>query len=97
MICAVMDGYLRIAGARNMTDSNQLEIIFWDVVVRAFDFDSDALSGLEQDAVRADFDIEFIDLVGFERLPLAMQVDGLPRLGFGGIEFPLRSAEPAAR
>ena len=68
-----------------------------DVIVRALDFDSDALSGFEQDAVGADFDIEFIDLVGFERFPLRVQVNGLPGLGCGGVEFSLRSAEPAAR
>lgn len=76
----VVDGNLRIAGARDMADSDQFEIILGDVIVRALDFDSNTLSRFEQDSVGADFDIEFIDLVSFEWLSLAMQVDGLPRL-----------------
>lgn len=92
-----MDGYLRIAGARNMADSDQFEIILGNIIVSAFDFDSDAITGFEQDAVGADLDIEFIDLIGFERFPLRVQMDGLPGPGCGGVEFSLRSAEPAAR
>ena len=61
----VVDGNLRIAGARDMADSDQLEIILGDVIVRALDFDSNTLSGFEQYAVGADFDIKFIDLVRF--------------------------------
>ena len=80
-----------------MADSDQLEIILGDIVIRALDFDSDALSRFEQDAVGAEFDIEFVDLIGFQRLPLSMQMDGLPGPGCGGVEFSLRSAEPAAR
>ena len=55
-----------------MADSDQLEIILGGVIVRTFDFDPDALTGFEKDAVGADFDIEFIDLVWFERVTLAM-------------------------
>jgi hypothetical protein len=61
----VVDGNLRIAGARDMADSDQFEIILGDVIVRALDFDSDALSRFEQDSVGADFNIKFIDLVRF--------------------------------
>ena len=93
----VMYRNLRRAAARNMAGSDQLEIIIGGVIVRALDFDSDALYPFEQDAVGADFNIEFIDLVGFERFSLAMQVDGLPRLGCGRVELSLRSPEPAAR
>ena len=93
----VVNGNLRIAAARNVADSDQFEIIFWDVIIRALNFDSDTFSGLEQDAVGSDFDIEFVDLIGFERLPLTVQVDGVPRLGCGRIKFSLRSAQPAAR
>src|SRR5580693_1192037 len=79
-----------------MADSDQLQIILGGIVVRALDFDPDALSRFEQDAVRTDFDIEFIDLIGFERLALGMQVNRLPGPGCGGVEFSLRTAEPAA-
>ena len=85
----VMDGNLRRAAARNMADSDQFEIIVGDFIVSALDLDSDTLSGFEQDAVGTDFNIEFIDLVGFERLSLAMEVDGLPGPGRGGVEFSL--------
>ena len=71
-VSIVVNGNLRITGARNMAYSNQLEIILRDVIIRALDFDSDALSRFEQNAVGADFNIKFIDLVRFERLSLAM-------------------------
>ena len=97
VVGVVMDGNLRRAGARNMADSDQFEIIVGDFIVSALDLDSDALSGFQKDAVRADFDIEFINLIGFERLSLVVSVDRLPRRGCGGVEFSLRSPEPAAR
>ena len=79
-IGVVMNGHLRRSGARNVADSDEFEIIFRDVVIRALDFESDTLTRFKQDAVWADFNIEFIDLIGFERLSLGMQVDGLPGL-----------------
>jgi hypothetical protein len=93
----VMYGHLRRDAARNMADPDEFEIISGGIVVRAFDFDGDAFSGLKQNAVGTDFDIKFINLIGFERLPFRMQVNGLPGFGRGGVEFSLRSAEPASR
>jgi hypothetical protein len=80
-----------------VTSSYQLEIIPGDIIIGALDFDADAFSGFKQNAVRTDFDIEFVNLIGLERLPLGVQVDGLPGLGRGRVEFSLRSAEPATR
>ena len=80
-----------------MADSDEFQIILYGIVVRALDFDSDALSGLKQNAVGTDFDVEFIDLTGFKRLALGVQVDGSPGLGCRSIEFSLRSAEPTSR
>src|SRR5258708_2029916 len=97
IVGVVMDGNLRGAAARNMADSDQFEIILGDFIVSALDLDSDALSGFQQDAVRADFDIEFINLIGFERRSLVVSVDRLPRRGCGGGEFSLRTPAAAPR
>ena len=77
----VMDCNLGRDGAGDVPDSDQFKIILGGVIVRALDFDPDALAGFEQDAVGADFNIEFVDLIRFERFPLGMKVDGLPRPG----------------
>lgn len=97
VVGVVMDGHSGRDSTRNMAGSNQFEIVFRDFIVRAFYFDSDALAGLEQYAVGADFNIEFINLIGFEGVSPGVQMDRLPGLGCGGVEFSLRSAEPAAR
>ena len=68
----MVDCYLGRAGARNVASADQFEIIPGRVIIRALYFDSNALPGFEQDAVGADFDIEFVNLIRFERLPPRM-------------------------
>ncbi len=97
MIGTVVHGYSRRGAAGNMADSDQLKIVLRGVVVGALDFDSDALTGLEQDAVRSNFNIEFINLVGLKRFSPGMQMNRLPGRRCSGIQLSLRSAEPAAR
>src|SRR5882672_8916145 len=81
-----------------MADSNCLERISGHFIrVRTLDFDSDPLSCFQQNTVGADLDIEFVNLVGHERLSLGMKVYGLPGCGCGGVQFSLRSPEPTAR
>jgi hypothetical protein len=47
-----------------VANANQLKIIFRHVIVGALDLNADPLSRFEQDAVRADLDVEFVNLVG---------------------------------
>ena len=63
-----------------MTDANQLQIILGNVIVGALDLDPQTFARLEQDAVRPDLNIKFVDFTRLERLPLGVQVDRLPGL-----------------
>jgi hypothetical protein len=68
MLGVVMHRYFGGGPSRNMASANHFKIIFRHVIVGALDLDSDPLAGFEQDAVGTDFDIEFVDLIWFQRL-----------------------------
>ncbi len=69
MIRVVIDRHPRGGLSPDMTHADGLKEIGWFFIVDGFDPEPDAVTRLNEDAVRTDLDVELADLSGGQRLP----------------------------
>ena len=90
------DRQLQMAGSRAVMMESVGAAQVADVVltIEGHDFQAYAMPGLEYPAGGPDFDVEFIDLAGFECLGILVRVIGRKRGAARGIQGAMRSLRP---
>ena len=90
MIRVVVDGHARARLPNHVTRRNAVQVMRRRITVVAGNADCQPIAGTETNAVGANLDVEFVNLIGRQRFALLVDVIRRPRLRATGIDPSLR-------
>ena len=78
IFCVVVDSHVGRPLPLHLALTNMFDEYFGGLVIGAFDFELQPMPRLEQDAIGPDLDVELINFIGRQQLPLRMKMYRLP-------------------